>query len=138
MAKVILGNHMAVFAARSEQGRIREFYCSVLGCKPRVQNEQVDRYQLGDAHFFFVWQSAVLDESHFLKAVYLELRTDNTEEMIRRILAFGVRKLENMGDGPLYFQAPGGQVFKLVDINADSSEHEASADVNPGVKLPSP
>lgn len=136
MAKVILGNHMAVFAARSEQERIRGFYCGVLGSKSRVQNEQVDRYQLGDVHFFFVWQSAVLDESHFLKAVYLELKTDNTGEMIRKILAFGVKKLENMGDGALYFQAPGGQVFKLVDINADSAEHEASPDVNPGATLP--
>lgn len=136
MAKVILGNHMAVFAARAEQDRIRKFYCEVLGCKSKVQNDQVDRYQLGDIHFFFVWQDAALDDSHFLKAVYLELKTDNTEEMIRKILAFGVKKLENLGDGALYFQAPGGQVFKLVDINADSSEHEASPDVNPGATLP--
>ena len=31
MTKVILGNHTAVFAARSEQDRIRTFYCDVLG-----------------------------------------------------------------------------------------------------------
>lgn len=34
MAKLILGNHMAVFAARSEQERIRKFYCDVLVCRP--------------------------------------------------------------------------------------------------------
>lgn len=135
MAKVILGNHMAVFAARTNQDSIRKFYCGVLGCKPKVQNEHVDRYQLGDIHFFFVWQDSVLDESHFLKAVYLELKTDDTEEMTRKILAFGVKKLDNLGDGVLYFQAPGGQVFKLMDINADSSEHEASPEVNPGARL---
>lgn len=135
MAKVILGNHMAVFAARTNQDSIRKFYCGVLGCKPKVQNEHVDRYQLGDIHFFFVWQDSVLDESHFLKAVYLELKTDDTEEMTRKILAFGIKKLDNLGDGVLYFQAPGGQVFKLMDINADSSEHEASPEVNPGARL---
>ncbi|MDE3069005.1 MAG: VOC family protein [Verrucomicrobiota bacterium] len=138
MAKVILGNHMAVFAARVEQTRIRKFYCEVLGCKSRVQNDQVDRYQLDDVHFFFVWQDTALDESSFLKAIYLELRADNTEEMTRKILAFGVKRLENLGDGILYFQAPVGQVFKLTDINVDDAQHEASPDVNPGISAPTP
>ena len=48
MARVILGNHTAVFAARSEQDKIRRFYCEVLGCKPRVKTEEVDRFQLDE------------------------------------------------------------------------------------------
>ena len=78
MRKVILGNHTAVFAARSERDRIRKFYCDVLGCEVRVKSDEVDRFQLDDVHFCFVWQSAALDESDFLKAIYLELQTDNT------------------------------------------------------------
>jgi len=39
MAKVIIGNHTAVFAARSEPDRIRRFYCDILGCKVRVKTE---------------------------------------------------------------------------------------------------
>ena len=113
MAKVIVGNHAAVFAARSEQGRIRRFYCDVLGCKVRVNSDEVDRFQLDDLHFCFVWQSTALDESDFLKATYLELKTDNTEEMKQKILAFGVKKLD-VPDAHLYFQAPGRQVFRLV------------------------
>jgi catechol 2,3-dioxygenase-like lactoylglutathione lyase family enzyme len=116
MAKVILGNHTAVFAARSEQDRIRRFYCEVLGCKPRVKTDEVDRFQLDDVHFCFVYQDTALDERDFLKAIYLELKTDNTEEMKQKILAFGVGKLD-VPDPHLYFQAPGGQVFKLVGIN---------------------
>src|SRR6266571_547465 len=94
MGKVILGNHMAVLATRSEQDRIRKFYCDVLGCKVRVKNDEVDRLQLDDLHICFVWQSIALDESYFLKATYLELKTDNAEEMKQKILAFGVKKLE--------------------------------------------
>ena len=78
--KVILGNHTAVIAARSEQDRIRKFYCDVLGCKVRVKTDEVDRFQLDDVHFCFVWQSTALDESYFLKAIYLELQTDSIEE----------------------------------------------------------
>src|SRR5215472_15598902 len=131
MAKVILGNHTAVFAARSEQDRIRRFYCDVLGCKVRVKTDEVDRLQLDDLHFCFVWQNTALDESAFLKAIYLELQADNVEEMKQKILAFGVKKVD-VPDPHLYFQAPGGQVFKLVGINEDLSVYEKSSSSRPG------
>jgi len=131
MAKVIFGNHTAVFAARSEQDRIRRFYCDVLGCKARVKSDEVDRFQLDDLHFCFVYQSTALDESGFLRAIYLELKTDNTEEMKQKILAFGVKKLD-VPDAHLYFQAPGGQVFRLAGINEDLSLYEVSPSSRPG------
>jgi hypothetical protein len=123
MPRVILGNHTAVFAARSQQARMRTFYCDVLGCTARVQTDEVDRFQLDDVHFRFVYQNTALVESDFLKAIYLELKTDNTEEMKQKILAFGAKKLDVL-DPHLYFQAPGGQVFKLVGINEDLSAYE--------------
>ncbi len=131
MAKVILGNHTAVFAARSEQDRIRKFYCDVLGCRAKVKNDEVDRFQLDDVHFCFVWQSVALDEGDFLKATYLELKTDNIEEMKQKILDFGVKKLD-VPDAHLYFQAPGGQAFRLVGINEDLSLYEESPSSIPG------
>ena len=131
MARVILGNQIAVFAARSEQDRIRRFYCDVLGCKVRIESDEVDRFQLDDVHFCFVWQSTALDESDFLKAIYLELKADNTEEMKQKILAFGVKKL-HVPDAHLYFQAPGGQVLRLVGINEDLSQYEGSPSSRPG------
>jgi catechol 2,3-dioxygenase-like lactoylglutathione lyase family enzyme len=131
MAKVILGNHTAVFAARSEQDRIRKFYGDVLGCKVRVKSDEVDRFQLADVHFCFVWQSVALDEGDFLKATYLELKTDRPQEMRQRILAFGVKKLD-VPDAHLYFQAPGGQVFRLVGIDEDLSVYEGSPSSRPG------
>lgn len=131
MAKLVLGNHMAVIAARSEQDRIRRFYCDVLGCKLNVKANEVDRFQLADAHIIFVYQDTALEESAFLKAMYLELKADDTEEMKRRILAFGVRKLD-LPDPHLYFQAPGGQVFRLVGIDEDLSLYEESTSAKPG------
>jgi catechol 2,3-dioxygenase-like lactoylglutathione lyase family enzyme len=131
MAKVILGNHMAVFAARSEQDRIRKFYCEVLGCKVKVETDEVDRFQLDDIHFVFVYQDTALAADDFLKAIYLELKTDNPEETRQRILAFGVKQLD-IPDPHLYFQAPGGQVFKLVGIGEDLSLYEESTSSRPG------
>lgn len=131
MVKVILGNHMAVFAARSERGRIRRFYCDVLGCNANVRSDEVDRFQLADVHIIFVYQDTALDESSFLQAMYLELKTDDTDEMRRKILAFGVKKID-LPDPHLYFQAPGGQVFRLVGISEDLSVYEQSSSVRPG------
>jgi catechol 2,3-dioxygenase-like lactoylglutathione lyase family enzyme len=131
MAKVILGNHMAVIAARSDQDRIRKFYCEVLGCKLNVSTDEVDRFQLADVHIIFVYQSAGLEEAAFLKAMYLELKADDTEDTKRKILDFGVKKLD-LPDPHLYFQAPGGQVFRLVGIDEDLSLYEQSTSAKPG------
>lgn len=131
MARIIFGNHTAVYAAKSEQDRIRKFYCAVLGCTVRVETREVDRFELDDFHFCFVYGDTALGESDFLKAIYLELKTDNVEETKQRILAFGVNKVA-IPDPHFYFQAPGGQVFKLVDINEDLSLYENSRSSRPG------
>jgi hypothetical protein len=55
--------------------------------------------------------------------------------MKQKILAFGVKKLE-VPDPHLYFQAPGGQVFRLVDINEDLSLYEGSPSSRPGSSAP--
>lgn len=131
MTKVMLGNHTAVFAPRSEQDQIRRFYRDILGATARVETDDVDRWRLGDVHFCFVWQDAALDPDHFLKAIYLELATDDVPAMRRKIVASGVKVIE-IPDPHLYFQAPGGQVFKLVAIDEDLSVYEDSSSARPG------
>ncbi len=129
-ARVLIGNHAAVVVARSEQERIRRFYCGVLGARAVVMNEEVDRLQLGDLHLCFVYQTGALDPTGFSKAIWLELQTDDVEQARRDILAFGVTKLD-VPDPHLYFQAPGGQVFRLVGIGEDLSVYEQSTSTRP-------
>ena len=75
--------------------------------------------------FLYENEGVALDESGFLKAIYLELKTDNIEEMRQKIVAFGVTVLE-VPDPHLYFQAPGGQVLRLVGVNEDLSEYKGT------------
>jgi hypothetical protein len=62
--------------------------------------------------------------SEFLRSarsIWLEIKSDNVEEMSRKILESGlVRKLE-VPAPHLYFQAPGGQCLRLVGIDEDMS-----------------
>jgi len=81
MTKVVFGNHTAVFAAKSDQDRIRKFYSDVLGCKANVEADVMDRFQMEDVHFIFVYQDTALSADSFLKAIYLELKTDNLADL---------------------------------------------------------
>ena len=128
MAKVIFGNHSALRVPRAEKDRIREFYRDVLGCRITREGDQKDDFLMGDNFyiaFLYEEEGGTLDDSGFLKAVYLELKTDNVEKMRQKIVAFGVRVLE-VPDPHLYFQAPGGQVLRLVGINEDLSRYEGT------------
>jgi catechol 2,3-dioxygenase-like lactoylglutathione lyase family enzyme len=130
VAKVVLGNHSAVLVPRQDRDRIRKFYCDVLGCKVTRELDQKDDFQLGDSFHIAFLYGDFADESEFLrtgKSVWLEIKSDNVEETRQKILDFGVRKLD-IPDPHLYFQAPGGQVLRLVGINEDLSKYEGSGE----------
>jgi catechol 2,3-dioxygenase-like lactoylglutathione lyase family enzyme len=131
MAKVQLGNHTAVYVAKSERERLRQFYGGVLGCRAGVLSDAVDRFDMEGVHFVFVYQDTALEESAFLRAIYLELKTDDLEGTKQAILGFGVKTVD-IPDPHLYFQAPGGQVFKLVAATEDLTVYERSASSRPG------
>ncbi|MDP9334321.1 MAG: VOC family protein [Actinomycetota bacterium] len=128
MAKVIFGNHAAVVVSRQEQDTIRAFYCGVLGFKAIRQTDDKDDFQLGDDEYFHITilYGEFADQSEFLRSgrsIYLELKADDVEAMRQKIIDSGVRTIE-MPDPHLYFQAPGGQVFRLVGINEELTKYE--------------
>ena len=130
MAKVIFGNHASVIVPRKDRDGIRRFYCEVLGGQITKAQDERDFVRLGEDFYIVFLYGDVADESEFLRtarSVWLEIKSDNVEVMTRRILDFGVRKLE-MPDPHLYFQAPGGQVLRLVGIDEDLSFYEGAGD----------
>ena len=130
MAKVIFGNHSSVLVPRQDRDNIRKFYCDVLGGKIAKADPERDFIRLGEDFYIVFLYGDVPDESEFLRtarSVWLEIKSDNVEEITRKILDFGVKKLE-VPDPHLYFQAPGGQCLRLVGINEDLSFYEGSGD----------
>jgi len=134
MAKVIFGNHSSVIVPRNERERIRDFYVGVLGGTITKAQDERDFIRLGENFYVVFLYGDVTDDSSFLRtarSIWLELKSDNVEEMTRKILGFGVHQFD-MPDPHLYFQAPGGQVFRLVGIDEDLSFYEG-AGVGPDV-----
>jgi catechol 2,3-dioxygenase-like lactoylglutathione lyase family enzyme len=128
MSSEIVGNHAAMRVSRSERERVRGFYGGVLGGTIVREGDRKDDIRLGDGFyiaFLYEDEDAVLAESDLLKATYLEVKSDNVEELRRSIVAFGVRVLD-VPDPHLYFQAPGGQVLRLVGIGEDLSKYEGT------------
>lgn len=139
MTRVIFGNHTAVRAPRAKRNEIRSFYRDVLGCTLMREFDDKDDFRMGEGFYFaFLYESGrgvAVDEGvsyaaadplsaeDFLKATFLELKADDVDAVKRRILASGVRVLE-VPDPHLYFQAPGGQVFRLVGVDEDLSKYE--------------
>ena len=130
MAQVIFGNHWSVIVPRQDRDSINKFYCDVLGAIVTKADTERDFFRLGE-DFYIVLYGDVPDVSEFLRSarsVWLEIKSDDVEEMRRKILESGlVRKLD-VPDPHLYFQAPGGQCMRLVGIDEDLSFYEGGED----------
>jgi catechol 2,3-dioxygenase-like lactoylglutathione lyase family enzyme len=130
MAHAIFGNHCSVIVPRTERDRIHRFYGDVLGGTIVRSQEERDFIRLGGA-FYIVLYGDVPDSSELQRSahtVWLELKSDDVAGMTQRILDSGlVRKLE-IPDPHLYFQAPGGQCWRLVGIDEDLSFYEGAAE----------
>jgi len=131
MAKVVFGNHSSIIVPLRDRDGIRKFYCDILGGTITKEEDDRDFLRLGDNFYIVFLYGDVPDESDFLRtarSVWLEIKSDNVEEMRRNILESGlVRKLD-MPDPHLYFQTPGGQVLRLVGIDEDLSFYEGAGE----------
>ncbi|MGH8324789.1 MAG: VOC family protein [Burkholderiales bacterium] len=126
MANVAFGNHSAVLVPRQDRDAVCNFYCDVLGGEIAQTDPNRDIVRLGEDFYIAFLYGDVADESEFLRshrAIWLEIKSDDVEQMKRKILASGVRKLD-VPDPHLYFQAPGGQCLRLVGIDEDLSFYE--------------
>jgi catechol 2,3-dioxygenase-like lactoylglutathione lyase family enzyme len=125
MNEVTLGNHSRLLAHHSEQERIRAFYCGVLGCTLTKQTKNVDYLRFPGPFFLAVlYQDQVPTAASARDAIWLELRATDPPALTRAILEFGAERIETVDVDHLYFQAPGGQVFRVVGVGEDLSRFE--------------
>jgi catechol 2,3-dioxygenase-like lactoylglutathione lyase family enzyme len=132
MAKIIIGNASAITVPRRDRESIRRFYCDVLGGKIVKEDGDKDIFRLEEEFYILFRYGDVADESEFLRsprALWLQIKSDNVEEMTRKILDFGAKKIDLPSGLPesvpyLYFQAPGGQCFQLLPITENQSYYK--------------
>jgi catechol 2,3-dioxygenase-like lactoylglutathione lyase family enzyme len=125
MAHASIGNHSKIVARHSDQDRIRAFYRDVLGCTITKETKDVDYIRFHEGFFVAVlYQETVPSPEELRRSIWLELRSDEPAVLRQRIVDFGVTQIDMPGADHLYFQAPGGQVFRLVRNGEDLSRFE--------------
>src|SRR5579863_4909247 len=97
MAKVIIGNASAITVPRKDRDTIRRFYCDVLGGNIVKEDNEKDIFRLEEDFYIVHRYEDVPDASEFLRsprALWLQIKSDNVEEMTRKILDFGARTMD--------------------------------------------
>lgn len=120
--KVLWGNHTKITARAADRPRIQAFYRDVLGCEvgkgPQHVGGPPDTDRIRFPNDFFVgvhYDDSALSDADQKKAIWLELHCENPEELKRRVEAFGIQGLDYFDKDHFYFQAPGGQVFRIAN-----------------------
>jgi hypothetical protein len=113
-----IGNHIKTNVHKDLRERVRTFYLEVLQCKPMAAPmADLDLFVFENDFalgVFYVEEADLLTEAEHLKAAWLEIKAKDTEQVKRRLIAFGVKEVDYPDNtARFYFQAPGGQVFRL-------------------------
>jgi hypothetical protein len=125
---VTIGNHLKMTVSSALKAITREFYGGLLGLKSIPSPaENLDLYEFAGGFvlglFFSDDRAELLTDQDYLKATWLELRVDDLTQWKERLQRFGVSEIEY--DDPsrfaepyprFFFQAPGGQVFRLAPL----------------------
>jgi hypothetical protein len=113
----VIGNHIKFNVHKSLRERVRSFYLDVLQCTTIPSPApDLDLFLFHDGFVlgvFFCEQADVLSDEEHLKAAWLEIKAKDVQKVKRRLIDFGVKEVEYPDESRYYFQAPGGQVFRL-------------------------
>ena len=112
-----IGNHIKTNVHKSLRERVRTLYVDILQCKPMTAPmPDLDLFVFENDFvlgvFYFEDEHLLTDAEH-LNAAWLEIKAKDVAELKRRLLAFGVKEVEYPDKTRFFFQAPGGQVFRL-------------------------
>jgi catechol 2,3-dioxygenase-like lactoylglutathione lyase family enzyme len=119
--KIIIGNHLKMHLPYRLRERALRFYTDILGCRKLadVPYPNLDLYEFQGGFvlgLFFCDEADTLSEKEQLKATWIELKTDSPDALKQRLIDFGVREVEFEDKSRFYFQAPGGQVFRVAPM----------------------
>ncbi len=118
---VHIGNHIKMNVAQALRARAREFYANVLGCKVlESPRSDLDLYEFADGvvlGLFVVEETETLAAADYLKSTWLEIKVADPATWKTRLQDFGVQEVDFPDPTRFYFQAPGGQVFRLAPMD---------------------
>ena len=113
MTDISIGKNARMTVLPLAQEQLQEFFRNILGCEVTKKEEGYDIIHLFDGNMGVKYRDNALSETDFMKATWMEFTTENPDKMKQKILNFGIKEIEYEDKAHFYFQAPGGQVFRL-------------------------
>jgi hypothetical protein len=114
MSQIGLNHRLTVGNTLKKQ--TRALYEGVLGASvmsPRPDTEIFTFANGSGIGVFYVDPSQALTPEQHLKAIWLEFEVEDEKATAAKLEALGMRAFEYFDKTHKYFQAPGGQVFRL-------------------------
>lgn len=113
----MLGPNLRCVAGHGRRDEIARFYVELFGAEASTPTPELDVYRLeGDCHigvYFVPDEQALSPEQHEAVGTWIELVVDDVDATQRRLEERGHAPLAYHDQAHSYFQAPGGQVFRL-------------------------
>ena len=108
------------FARPATRERAAWFYGTVLGAEtrelaiPSAPSSPMLLVRFADGGSVSIeFRDDALDDAQALRGAWAELRSDRPDSLQRRIVEAGIARVPYGGADMFYFQAPGGQVFRI-------------------------
>ena len=125
-----LGARVHLFVHPDARTRFRTLFEEVLGCSVIERDFGLQHpillVSFGDGSRFSVeftelaptaGPPAELDDEHAFRGAWIEFRTTDLAGYQDRLRRAGVPEFRHPGSQHVYFSAPGGQVFRLLDVD---------------------
>jgi hypothetical protein len=129
-ALAALGARAHMFVRPAYREKFTQLFRDVLGCNTKELNfgfsYPVLLVSFPDHSAFSVEftdlapedaQADTIDDAHAFRGAWIEFRARDVSAVQEKLRAAGVRSFSHPGSKHVYFSAPGGQVFRIIDIN---------------------
>jgi catechol 2,3-dioxygenase-like lactoylglutathione lyase family enzyme len=118
---IALSNRVHMFARPDSKDRLINFFSDILGFKvltssdaPGLPTQMIAIEFANGASLSVEFTEDALDEQQARRGAWFELRTDEADALKKKVLDAGLPRVEYLGNDFFYFQAPGGQVMRIV------------------------
>lgn len=129
-ALAALGARVHMFVRPAYREKFTQLFRDVLGCNTKELNfgfsYPVLLVSFPDHSAFSVEftdlapedaQGDRIDDAHAFHGAWIEFRARDVSAVEEKLRAAGIRSFSHPGSKHVYFSAPGGQVFRVIDVN---------------------
>ena len=114
VSQIGLNHHLSVADALRQQ--TRALYEGVLGASVMSPRPDTEIFKFANGSVLgesYIDPSQALTPEQHLKAIWLEFEVEDEKTTVAKLEALGIWPFEYFDKAHNYFQAPGGQVFRL-------------------------